>query len=332
MADNSGRKQDSLAREQQKVVDRAKSVKEKHADQLKRFPNVIGVGVGHEIVGGKRTDRVAIRVYVRKKFPKDQLAPDAILPDTIDGLPVDVIEDEFWIHQQTPITLAERLVAHTFLRGGISIGNLLLGGSGTLGVSVFDNKTGQEMILSNWHVLCGSATCQPGEPIIQPGAFDSGTQADLVAQLVRAVLSSNVDAAIAQPLGERPLFKEVWDIGFVEATNVAQLGAVVTKSGRSSGFTAGTVSDISADVDVNGYPGGAHHFVDQIVIDGNNISIPGDSGSVWVNDASEVIGLNFAGSSTRAIANHIDAVLTQLDINLSPGMSVLDWQPIVINV
>jgi hypothetical protein len=79
--------------------------------------------------------------------------------------------------------LTERLVAHTFLRGGISIGNLLLGGAGTLGVSVFDNRTGQELILSNWHVLCESDTCRAGEPIIQPGAFDNGTQADLVAHL-----------------------------------------------------------------------------------------------------------------------------------------------------
>lgn len=332
MADHSGRKEGSPDAEQQKVVDRAKAVKEKHADRLKRFPNVVGVGVGHEIAGGKRTDRVCIRVYVRKKLPKYQLAPDAILPDTLDGLPVDVIEDEFWIHQQPPISLAERVVAHTFLRGGISIGNLLLGGAGTLGVSVFDNRTGQEMLLSNWHVLCGSDTCQPGEPIIQPGAFDSGLAADLVAHLVRAVLSPNVDAAIAQPLGQRPLFKEVWDLGFVEEANVAQLGSIVRKSGRSSGFTAGTVSDISADVDVRGYPNGTQHFVDQIVIDGSNISIPGDSGSVWVNSANKVIGLNFAGSSSRAIANHIHTVFAELDINLSPGMSVLDWQPLVVNV
>jgi hypothetical protein len=328
MADYSGRKPASQTPndEQEKVVDRAKAIKEKHADRLKRFPNVVGVGVGYEVVDGKLTNRVAIRVYVRRKLPKDQLAPDAILPDTLDGLPVDVIEDEFRIHQETPITLEERLIAHTFLRGGISIGNLLVGGSGTLGVSVFDNKTGQEMILSNWHVLCFSDTCAAGEPIIQPGAFDNGTQADLVAELVRAVLSPRVDAAIAQPLGQRPLFKEVWDIGFVEESNVAQLGAVLFKSGRSSGFTSGIVTDISADVDVIGYPNGTQHFIDQIIIDGNNISVPGDSGSVWVNAGDEVVGLNFAGSSKHAIANHIDAVFAELDINLGPGMTQHDFQ------
>ena len=61
-------------------------------------------------------------------------------------LPVDVIEDEFWIHQS-------RLEAHTFLVGGISVGNLILGGAGTLGVSVFDNRTGQELFLLNTQYL-----------------------------------------------------------------------------------------------------------------------------------------------------------------------------------
>ena len=323
MANDRGRKdsQDPTG-EQKEVVDRAKAVKEKHVDRLKAFPNVIGVGVGHEIAGGKRTGRLAIRVYVNKKLPRDLLAPDAVLPDTLDGLPVDVIEDEFWIHQS-------RLEAHTFLVGGISVGNLILGGAGTLGVSVFDNRTGQELFLSNWHVLCGSFTCAAGELIIQPGAFDGGTQADLVAHLFKAVLNQDVDCAVALPLGQRPLFKEVLEVGFVESFNQAVLGSTVHKSGRTTGFTSGPISDISADVTVNGYPGGARDFVDQIIIDGN-VSAPGDSGSVWLNDADEVVGLNFAGSSSRAIANHIEKVFVALDINLDPGMTVIDEHAMLI--
>lgn len=323
MADDRDRKPDSQVPtgEQEQVVDRAKAIKQKHVDRLKAFPNVIGVGVGHEIAGGKRTDRVAIRVYVRKKLPKDQLAPDAILPDTLDGFPVDVIEDEFWIHQS-------RLDAHTFLVGGISVGNFLLGGAGTLGVSVFDNRTGQELFLSNWHVLCGSDTCQAGELIIQPGAFDGGTQADLVAHLFKAVLNQDVDAAVALPLGQRPLFKEVFEVGFVESFNQAVLGSTVHKSGRTTGLTTGPISDISADVTVNGYPGGSRDFRDQIVIDGS-VSAPGDSGSVWLNEADEVVGLNFAGSSSRAIANHIALVFAALDINLNPGITAHDSKTLV---
>lgn len=316
--------------EQEKTVERAKSVKERYVEKLKTYPNVTGVGVGYEIVAGRRTDRVSIRVYVRRKLPKTDLPPAAVLPDTIEGLPVDVIEDEFRIHQAPPITIDDHRRRHHFLVGGISIGNLVIGGSGTLGVSVFDNRTGQEMLLSNWHVLCALDTCQAGEPIIQPGTGggDVGTAGDVVAQLFRSQLTDQVDAAIAQPLGQRPLFKEVLELGVVESSNRAVLGMIVRKSGRTTGLTPGTVSDVSADLDVGPYlDGSTHSFIDQIVIesDSGDISLPGDSGSVWVDDANRVVGLNFAGSGPRAVANHIDAVLNALDINLGPGMTVLDW-------
>jgi hypothetical protein len=314
--------------ENEEAVGRARSVKERHALQLKSYPNVVGVGVAHEVVGGQRTDRICIRVYVRRKLPKSALPPEAVLPDSIDGLPVDVIEDEFSIHQAPPVTLEDHRRPHTFLLGGISIGNLLLGGSGTLGVSVFDNRTGQEMLLSNWHVLCGSDHCQVGEPIIQPGTGggDIGTASDVVARLSRSVLGAEVDAAIAQPSGQRFLFKEVLEIGPVDDSGLATLEMSVRKSGRTSGLTAATVADISADVDVQGYPDGTRSFHNQIVIEGTGeISVPGDSGSVWVDDQNKVVGLNFAGSTKRAIANHIDSVLEALDINLGPGMTILEW-------
>src|SRR5262249_30763750 len=105
---------------EQEKADRARSVKEEHATRLKAYPNAIGVGVGHEVVAGQRTGRICIRVYVRRKLPKSELPPEAILPDSIDGLPVDVIEDEFRIHQAPPVTLEDHRRPHTFLSGGIS--------------------------------------------------------------------------------------------------------------------------------------------------------------------------------------------------------------------
>jgi hypothetical protein len=122
------------------------------------------------------------------------------------------------------------------------------------------------------------------------------------------------------------LFKEVLEIGPVDTSGVAILGMSVRKSGRTSGLTLGTVADISADVDVRGYPEGTRSFHNQIVIEGTGeVSVPGDSGSVWVDDHNNVVGLNFAGSTRRAIANHIDAVLGALDINLGPGITILEW-------
>jgi hypothetical protein len=322
-----GAVRDASSGGQEKAVEQAKAVKERYVARLKAYPNVVGVGVGYAVVAGRRTDRICIRVYVRRKVTKTELPPEAVLPGSIDGVPIDVIEDEFSVLQTPLVTLADHRRAHNFLVGGISIGNLVVGGSGTLGVSVFDSRTGQEMLLSNWHVLCSSDQCQVGEPIIQPGTGggDVGTADDVVARLFRWSLSADVDAAIAQPTGQRLLFKEVLEIGRVDAPGRAVLGMHVRKSGRTTGLTEGTIADLSADVDVDDYPSGTRSFHNQIVVEGTGVLDRGDSGSVFVDDANQVVSLLFAGSPQRAISNPIDVVLTALDINLGPGMTVLDW-------
>jgi hypothetical protein len=59
------------------------------------------------------------------------------------------------------------------------------------------------------------------------------------------------------------------------------------------------------------------------VIEGDDVSLPGDSGSVWLNDRNEVIGLNFAGSASgdRADANPIPDVIAELGIQILPGVA-----------
>jgi hypothetical protein len=306
---------------------RAMAVKERHAARLAAHPNVVGVGVGYELAGGRRTGRVCIRVYVRKKLPKASLPADAVLPDSIEGVPIDVIEDEFVLQQAPTVAIDDHRRRQLFMVGGISIGNLVAGGSGTLGISVFDNRTGRELILSNWHVLCRRADCQVGEAIIQPGqgGGDAGTSRDIVGRLVRWSLD-NVDAAVAEPTGQRFLFKEVLEIGRVEASAQPSLGMRVRKSGRTTGLTEGTIADVSADINTPGYPSGTITFHSQIVVEGTTtVTDKGDSGSVFVDDDDRVVGLLYAGSGQRALANPIDAVLAALDIKLGPGMTVLDW-------
>ena len=57
------------------------------ADLLK-LPGVTGVDIGPKIVKGKKTNVMAIRVYVKKK----RKVPGAI-PKEIEGVPTDVIDD-----------------------------------------------------------------------------------------------------------------------------------------------------------------------------------------------------------------------------------------------
>jgi hypothetical protein len=320
---------DNIAKEDH-ILSKALEVKNTIASQLMANPNVTGVGVGYKIVKGKRTEEVCIRVYVRKKLPKQELRPEEILPESIEGIPVDVIESRPELLQggsEPPIEGYRR--RRYPLVGGISVGNLTLGGSGTIGVSVFDNVSGEDMILSNWHVLCGRPDCTPGEPIIQPGTGDgdSGGSGDLVARLHRFALTDEVDAAIARFTGHRFLLKEVLGLGTISEVGTAALGMRERKSGRTTGVTVGMVTDISADV--------LGHR-NQIVVEADEkIGDRGDSGSIWIDDSNRVVGLLFAGevpSGERIFANPISAVLQALNINLRIGVTMQDFIAVTSNV
>jgi hypothetical protein len=74
------------------LVQRASEVKKAHQDELMSKANVVGVGLGYRTVGGRRTDDIALVVMVTKKVPRIQLHPLDIVPNEIDGIPVDVQE------------------------------------------------------------------------------------------------------------------------------------------------------------------------------------------------------------------------------------------------
>src|SRR5258708_12372701 len=95
------------------------------ADLLKR-PGFTAVDVGSKYGGGKKTGEVAIRVHVAKK--KD-VSPDQKIPETIDGVKTDVLENEFVLQAVSmPETgigdIHPEADANTYdpLLGGISIG------------------------------------------------------------------------------------------------------------------------------------------------------------------------------------------------------------------
>jgi hypothetical protein len=54
--------------------------------------NVHAIGVGSKMVAGKPTGDLCIRIYVIQKLPKSLIAPHFHLPETLDGLPTDIIE------------------------------------------------------------------------------------------------------------------------------------------------------------------------------------------------------------------------------------------------
>ena len=194
--------------------------------------------------------------------------------------------------------------------------------SGTLGALVSDGVN--KYILSNNHVLARGDQAVAGEDVSQPGLIDSNCNiATIVADYTGAApLGSNVDAAVAQlRLGQMDPTGSIEDIGIPSSTVVnPSVGLGVAKSGRTTGFTTGTIASINTSVSVQytASCGGGKKFVvsytNQVVINSTTFSAGGDSGSLIVtNNASHnPVALLFAGSSSTTIGNPVGEVLTKL--------------------
>jgi hypothetical protein len=74
------------------AVLRAMEVKARYEASLLKKANVVGVGVGFRQVGGELTYEVALVVSVTRKLPAAQLSPQDVIPDRIEGIPIDVRE------------------------------------------------------------------------------------------------------------------------------------------------------------------------------------------------------------------------------------------------
>ncbi len=290
--------------------------------------NVVGVGIGMKISKGKVTERRCVRFYVERKFAPDAIAPEYRLPATLNNVPTDVIETGRFRALPAKTPQGQRRLRPA--RPGSSVGFQYSGAkagyvmAGTFGAVV--SGGGTTYILSNNHVLADENALAIGSAIFQPGLLDHGNPSkDQVARLTRFVTlkagtANAVDAAIAEVLAANLLRPAVLPkVALKSAQPIDALeGMKVHKSGRTTGYTTGSVFDVSATVKVE-YDLGMLTFSDQILIRGDkgNFSAAGDSGSLIVDRASgRATGLLFAGGPQYTIANHFGDVLTALGVVL----------------
>ncbi|MGD8908580.1 MAG: hypothetical protein PVI92_04470 [Chromatiales bacterium] len=213
--------------------------------------------------------------------------------------------------------------------GGFSVGHYKIT-AGTIGTCCYDltpfpGVPSKYYILSNNHVLANSNNANIGDWILQPGPYDGGSlYKDAIARLSRYVPIkfhtatskplNYVDAAIAEGSLEM-LSREIYWQGVVKDLYVApKVGDIVQKSGRTTGFTTGRVTNINATVDVNYGSGRVARFRNQIVTE--RMGSPGDSGSLVCDRDENAVGLLFAGSSTRTIINNILLVQLLLKVRI----------------
>ncbi|MCC5034811.1 S1 family peptidase [Streptomyces sp. WAC 00631] len=303
-------------------------VKERFAARLMTYPNVTGVGVGLRMRAGRRLSEPCVRVFVSRKVPEAELRTSDVLPRELEGVTVDVVEGEFTLLRNgaPPLSPERRRARHfPFAVPGTSVAGLRVT-AGTLGAAVYDaTGGGSQLLLSNWHVLCGVPECAAGEEIVQPGPFDGGTAPrDTVARLLRYADTDRVDAAVAILDGNRFLSDAIAGIGLVSGVGAAGLGMRARKSGRTTGVTGGIIDAVGLDVTVGG-----RLFRGQFTVaseDGAPVVAGGDSGSLTVDDRNRAVGLLFAGRTDGAywIANPIADVIAALGIRFTPDPLPLD--------
>lgn len=308
--------------------------------ELMKLDDIIGTATGLDEQGN-----VAVVVYVNQ-HGRTAAAIARAMPKDIRGTPV-VVEFTDEIRALKPGPAAKPAPAPTVSHKAKQTPPIQLGTSGgwrydlangyccggTLGSLVQVN--GVKYILSNYHVFEADIVsggngriATTGDPIIQPGLIDVGCNADYaqnVATLVKlsSLPSSNVDASVAEILpGMVRDDGAILEIGTISSSTVAaSLNQKVKKSGRTTGLTRSYVSGLNATVTVaydNECAGGdafTKTFTGQILVANRagKFLAGGDSGSLMVEDKDTnpcAVGLLFAGSSTLAVANPIQEVLT----------------------
>jgi hypothetical protein len=322
-------------------IQKVKDVQEKNTSDLMSNPDVVGTAVGLTTDG-----KPAVLILTAKdmktaefdrKFLK-QMAASNVLPSSIDGLPVVVMNTGRIYAMAKPAPVSHTAKQTPPIKLGTSGGfaDDLDNGyccGGTLGSLVSKGTT--LYILSNYHVFYGDMTdAIMGKDVIQPGLIDvncTKSLAQVVAKLegTRSLPNSNVDAGLAKIVtGMVSTTGEIMEIGTISATTITPaVNQKVKKSGRTSGLTTSTISGINGTVSVQyeancaGAVAFTKTFTGQILVAnrGSSFLRAGDSGSLMVQNVTtnpKAIGLLFAGSSSIAVANPIDEVLAFFGVTM----------------
>jgi len=194
--------------------------------------------------------------------------------------------------------------------GGVSVGDPTVT-AGTLACITANNK-----IVSNAHVIAinydKGEWNEPGTPILQPAPYDGGKEEDRIGSFEKYVPikfndteARNFADAACGVIDDPEMGKPLTVLGKngtefkVGGTAEVEVGDVIAKSGRTTGWTENEVIDVNATVKVHGYPWGWAVFRDQILVK-QPFCQGGDSGSLAFKDG-RVVGLVFGGSTVVGV-------------------------------
>ncbi len=329
------------------TLENARAVAHANRSVLLNKANVVATGVGYKVRRGEKSDALCVVCSVERKLSPSELRDEERIPPEVDGLPTDVVETG-------PIRALQSTTGRFRpAPGGVSVGHRDIT-AGTLGCVVFRDGQpyilSNNHVLANSNAAnIGDPILQPGPydggrlpddriavlsdfvPIEFEGAPSgcgvagnvvgvlnklaewAGSDTRLQAVSVQA-RENRVDAAIARPLEDGDVSKEILHIGPVKGMGQGELGMAVKKCGRTTGFTQGEIQQIDVSVKVQYGGGRVALFVDQLMA--GAMSQGGDSGSAVLDDSDRLVGLLFAGSDSSTVINRIENVFSALNLSL----------------
>jgi S1-C subfamily serine protease len=315
--------------------------------ELLKKKNVIGIGIGHK----NDTERGCITVTVSEKVPLEELETKDWIPEEIHCWVTDVFEvpGGFRLLQRTDKVrpaMPGISIGHIDVTAG-TFGCVVEKVDAPEDKYILSNNH----VLANINQgQIGDPILQPGaadggknpddviaylaefvplqlEDSIPTDCAVAGAAASVLnalAWLVRSkqrvraytMAEANLfDAALAAPLRQGDIVREILEIGKPIGTKQASLGDWVQKSGRTTGVTTGVVTQVAATVQVQMGAGVLAIFDDQIISDIG--SAGGDSGSAILNDSKQVMGLLFAGGSGVTVFNNIGHILDAYGVRIA---------------
>lgn len=332
-------------------------IKKLHQAELMRKRNVVGVGIGYKVSGGKVTDKLSLVSLVEAKVDPAKLSKSDLIPAEIQGATTDVIQ-------------VGKIVAYPARTDrwrpappGVSLGHYEIT-AGTFGAVVRDVSTGKRLILSNNHVLANSNGGKTGDSILQPGPADGGRDPqDRIATLERfitikmdgdsdddeptcgivqfitsflntlaklfgsshRVQAKRILTAATANLVDAALAKPIDDSQIL--ADIIDLGKInkvreaeLNMAVTKSGRTTGTTEGQITTLNAMiqvGYGGNLVATFEDQILT-TNMSEPGDSGSLLVSKVDKAaVGLLFAGSDTVTVHSPIQFVMNALNIDFN---------------
>jgi len=286
------------------------AVKSRAAEWLLRIPGVTGVGLGSKEVDDRPTGELVIKVFVREKRSLEEIPAEERIPAEIEGLRTDVVVGGDVIRIVDPpgaiITRGTEDIRYRPLLGGGHFRRAGAERGGTMGCVLRDLADPTRFYgLTNHHVVdlpevapLVAGTSRAGQPTGKSSA--SRCCDDLVGTYIGGAETPDRDEALVRLDPGIQFQAEVLEIGPITGTHTISQGEAlpgtykVRKRGSRTRLTGGTVRAVemttgAADnrivVKPNAHPAPGTQTV--------FFAFEGDSGSVLLNEAAEIVGLVF---------------------------------------